>query len=80
MNGRLFTGPNGNTLFLPAAGRRWVESLCYAGSRGYYWSRTLCSSLPYGAYYLYFDSGHVEGVPFSRENGFTVRAVRVSQN
>ena len=80
VNGRLFTGPNGNTLFLPAAGDRWGESLGDVGSYGYYWSRTLYSYDPYVAYDLYVDSGCVLWGNYSRYNGFTVRAVRVSQN
>ena len=48
------TGPNGNSIFLPAAGYRYGTSLDYAGGR--YWNST-----PYGsdtdyAYYLYFNS------------------------
>ena len=80
VNGYLVTGPNGNTLFLPAAGNRWGVSLNYVGSYGYYWSRTLYSSYPYYAYYLYFDSGNVYWYYISRNYGFAVRAVRVSQN
>jgi len=80
VNGQLVTGPNGNTMFLPAAGGRWGESLYDAGSYGYYWSRTLYSGHPYNAGYLYFYS-----TAWSRWNngiyryyGHTVRAVRVS--
>ena len=80
VNGRLFTGPNGNTLFLPAAGGRWGESLDYAGSWGHYWSRTLGSGGPRIAYYLYFISGDVDWYIYYRYLGFSVRAVRVSQN
>ena len=81
VNGQLGTGPNGNTIFLPAAGDRWNESLYYVGSYGYYWSRTLYSSYPFDAYYLDFDSGDVYwGNDGDRLNGFAVRAVRVSQN
>ena len=82
VNGRLFTGPNGNTLFLPAAGGRWDESLYNAGSGGYYWSRTLGSSSPSLAFFLgfYFNSGYVGWGSVDRYYGFTVRAVRVSQN
>ena len=78
VNGRLFTGPNGNTLFLPAAGYRWYESLYRAGSYGYYWSRTLYSDDPSDAYYLYFSSGRMYWSNYYRDLGFTVRAVRVS--
>ena len=80
VSGRLFTGPNGNTLFLPAAGCRWDESLYYAGSHGFYWSRTLNSSYSYIAYGLYFDSNGVDWNDYYRDNGRSVRALRVSQN
>jgi len=80
VNGRLFTGPNGNTLFLPAAGYRWGESLDVAGSWGSYWSRTLLSYGPCYACDLYFGSGTVGWGSFYRGYGFAVRAVRVSQN
>ena len=82
VNGRLFTGPNGNTLFLPAAGGRWDGSRYYVGSYGYYWSRTLytCFSCSDLAYNLDFTSGYVGCDGDDRIIGFTVRAVRVSQN
>ena len=81
MNGRLVTGPNGNTLFLPAAGSRYDSSLYNAGSNGSYWSRTLYSGYPSNAYIVGFDSGGVDwGNNVSRNNGLPVRAVRVPQN
>ncbi len=82
VNGRLFTGPNGNTLFLPAAGGRWDGSLYYVGSYGYYWSRTLYTCFSYSvlAYNLDFTSGYVGCDGDNRIIGFTVRAVRGSQN
>jgi formylglycine-generating enzyme required for sulfatase activity len=80
VNGHLFTGPNGNTFFLPAAGYRRRESLYGVGSYGGYWSRTLSSSYPGDAYYLDFYSGYVGWRSDDRSIGFTVRAVRVSQN
>ena len=79
VNGRLFTGPNGNTLFLPAAGYRWGESLNDAGSYGFYWSRALYSSDPSDAYFLGFCSGGWSGWSiYYRGYGHAVRAVRVS--
>ena len=79
--GQLVTGPNGNTMFLPAAGYRWDDSLSDAGSDGYSWSRTLNSSGPRNAFSLYFGSGGWGyWISNYRYNGFTVRAVRVSQN
>ena len=83
VSGHLFTGPNGNTLFLPAAGRMTAAGFCYAGSWGGYWSRTLGPYYYiYNAYDLYFNS---EGVYWgdggsNRASGLSVRAVRVSQN
>ena len=77
--GQLVTGPNGSTMFLPAAGGRWSDSLGGAGSDGLYWSRTLNSGGPYVAYYLGFTSGpwYDWGGNY-RIYGLTVRAVRVS--
>ena len=81
VNGQLGTGPNWNTIFLPAAGYRWRESLYNVGSDGRFWSRTLNSSYPRGAYSLYFLSGYVLLNDTDNRNcGVTVRAVRVSQN
>ena len=78
--GQLGTGQNGNTIFLPATGGHWEESLYYAGSRGYYWSRTLSPYDSYNAYRLYFNSGGVYWYYSGRYYGFTVRAVLDSQN
>ena len=38
VKGLLITGPNGNTIFLPAAGCRWGGSLDAEGSYGNYWA------------------------------------------
>lgn len=57
-SGYKVTGPNGNSISLPAAGcRTCYGSVDYVGSYGYYWS-----SMPGGsedAWYLYFSSGSV---------------------
>ena len=52
------TGPNGNSIFLPAAGYRSGSSLYGAGSFGGYWSSTPYESNTNFAYYLLFDSGN----------------------
>ena len=78
VNGRKITSnSNGNSIFLPAAGYRYDTSLYFAGSRGYYWSRSLFTSYSYHAYGLYFDSSYVDWRSYYRGSGFTVRAVRV---
>ena len=57
VNGRKFTGPNGGTIFLPAAGYRLYDELRSLGSWGYYWSSTLNGSNPDHACSLDFGSG-----------------------
>ena len=54
--GYLVTSPNGNSIFLPAAGKRDRTSLKTVGSDGYYWSSTTGSRIAGNAYYLYFNS------------------------
>ena len=72
----LVTGPNGNTIFLPAAGGRWDGELYRAGSLGDYWSRSLYASRSYNAYYQDFYSGNWDWYYDYRYRGFPVRAVR----
>ncbi|MBQ1653360.1 MAG: InlB B-repeat-containing protein, partial [Bacteroidales bacterium] len=45
-NGVKFTGPNGNSIFLPAAGFHYDSGLYDAGSYGYYWSSSLGTGGP----------------------------------
>lgn len=72
------TGPNGNSIFLPAAGYRRDKLLRYAGSEGCYWSRTLAWLYPRNARVLSFDSRNVHGNTFTRFRclGQSVRPVR----
>ena len=77
VNGYNVEGPNGNSIFLPAAGYRYGSSLNYAGSRGYYWSST-----PYGfvggydsAYGLAFDSSNLSMNGYYRYAGRSVRPI-----
>ena len=79
VNGRLFTGTNGNSLFLPAAGFRWESSLNDAGSYGYYWSSSLNAGSPYNAWNYYFSSSYQCMSYQNRSYGYTVRAVRSAQ-
>lgn len=80
VNGIQVTGPNGVSLFLPAAGG-WSSSLNGVGSNGAYWSRTLSSTDPDDTYGLEFgSSGGRRRTNGIRPLGVSVRAVRVSQN
>lgn len=78
VNGRKFTGPNGNSIFLPAAGYRGGSELNGAGSYGYCWSSSLDTGYPNGAWSLDFYSGGCNLYGSNRDCGFTVRPVCVS--
>jgi hypothetical protein len=54
VNGRKVTGPNGNSIFLPADGFYFDTRLIRAGFEGNYWSATPNSRRNY-AYYIYFN-------------------------
>ena len=79
--GELFTGPNGKTIFLPAAG----DSKYYGvGSYGCYWSRSIWfvapnHYFPQNANDIYFTSEYAFSNCISRTAGCTVRPVRAPQ-
>lgn len=56
VKGYKVTGPNGNRIFLPAAGYRRGSSLNLAGSNGFCWTGTLYSGRSLNAYELVFSS------------------------
>lgn len=81
VKGYKFKGPNGNSLFLPAAGYCWDDTLCDAGSRGLYWSSSLWMDYPFNAWTYCFHS--FVGMCYydvNRSVGLSVRAVRARQN
>ena len=80
VNGYLVTGPNENTLFLPAAGTRWGSSRFGEGTDGYYWSRSLLYIMCYKANDLHFRQSSTGGVwdnGYERRLGLSIRPVRV---
>ena len=77
VNGHLVTGPNGNSMFLPAAGQRVYSSSYDVGTEGNYWSQTL-SSFSNRAVVLTVDAENRKFYAGYRDYGNTVRAVRVS--
>ena len=79
VNGRLITGPNGNSIFLPAAGERFYSLLLDAGSMSDYWSRELSSGNPICAKGIRFKSDDIFWLDGARAYGKSVRAVHVSQ-
>ena len=66
---------NGNSIFLPAAGSRHLESLDDVGTLGLYWSSSLIEDEPSSTWYSYFSPGTVCGGYGIRSYGFTVRPV-----
>lgn len=77
-SGYLVKGPNNQTIFLPASGRRCngEDLISRHGSYGYYWSSSLDVSSTDFAYNLYFCSGLVSPSYVScRYIGHSVRPV-----
>lgn len=80
--GLLLTGPNGNTLFMPAAGYRSNGTIINEGSSGYFWSSSFYP--PCGAYGYYFDLDtkdlSIKEISMRsnihRDGGVSIRAVR----
>lgn len=73
--GYLVVGPNGNSIFLPAAGCRGCRGdVHYVGSYGNYWSSTPSGSE--NAWYLHFSSGEVNMYRNYRCLGLSVRLVK----
>ena len=82
VNGRLVTGPNGNTMFMPAAGCRSGNDFVDVNALGEYWASTLASGASIVACLFSFGSNGMNDVALFNDRiyGRTVRAVRVSQN
>lgn len=75
VNGRLFTGPNGNSIFLPAAGYQSANGLTYEGSFGVYWTGSLYVDVPSRAWGFFFGADNCEEKLTTRNCGLSVRAV-----
>ena len=75
VNGYNVEGPNGNSIFLPAAGCRSDGDLGSAGSGGFYWSSSLYAYLSGSAYCLDLDSDDVSWDGYDRYYGQSVRGV-----
>ncbi len=90
VTGCIVTGPNGNSIFLPATGFHLRGSLNYAGSAGFCWSGTL-NTFPSSnivpeeyAYAIFFDNsyncssgygGRFPDISVFRDAGLPVRPV-----
>ena len=75
VNGYKFTGPNGNSIFMPASGGRSGERLIDSGSCGFYWlDRHVYYDINY-AYGFLLDSTTVTETNYYRMYGQTIRPV-----
>lgn len=75
VKGGKLTGPNGNSIFLPAAGWRLFDDLSRAGEYGSFWSSTQSPDDSDYAYYLGFSSDRADGGDNFRDSGRSVRPV-----
>lgn len=75
--GMRVTGPNGNSIILPAAGYYYDGSRHFVDGLGYFWSSSLHTDDPYDAYHLFFASDYyVNVINFDhRDYGLSVRPV-----
>lgn len=76
VKGMKVTGPNGNSIFLPAAGYRLGTDLGFRGSHGDYWSATLYQDRSDYACIFGFGGGDSSASGWGyRRGGFPVRPV-----
>ena len=75
VNGYKVTGPNGNSIFLPAAGVKNDANLDNTGSCGYYWSSSLYTDTPVLAHSGFFHSLEEGRSSNFRYQGLSVRPV-----
>lgn len=75
VNGYLFTGSNGATVFFPAAGGCLYDEFLMDGRDGYYWASTLDPENGDQAYHLSFRSPFVQLQYAFHFLGLSVRAV-----
>ena len=75
VRGSYVTGPNGNSIFLPAAGFDFKTNYT-AGKSGFYWSASLSEDNRYAYYISFSKNGPHLAKYFSRCHGYTVRPVR----
>ena len=84
VKGHLFTGPNGNTIFLPAAGHKAGFDIDYLNQIGIYWSSTLEPTTEVDGVRTYTDvyvlvndqSTNYVSCKFDRATGYSIRPVR----
>ena len=76
VTGRLVTGRNGKSIFLPCAGYKRYGDLVADGQGGFYWSSSIGEDSSPFASHFYFGSTAPNVGDGSREYGYTVRAIK----
>ncbi len=76
INGRLFTGTNGETLFLPASGQYGNYEIGGVGNHAFYWSNSLEVENPMSAWTIFIHDGPFGFGTGSRDRGYIIRPVR----
>ncbi len=76
-NGYNITGPNGNSIFLPAAGMDYLDGdgISREGELGRYWSSTPCGDSTRDAYLFAFVNGYIIRDRLSRRYRLSIRPV-----
>ena len=78
-HGILFTGSNGNTMFLPCAGQHYrFFSLFDGNDAGFYWSSSLRENFSYESWFVLFNADTLRVHYVNRPVGYSVRGVRWS--
>lgn len=79
VHGMKVTGPNGNSIFLPACGLKFGDRYEGEGSYGLYWTSTECPTGKYfvdNAYSFYFYRSSKPSInDYLRSNGHSVRPI-----
>ena len=71
------TGPNGNSIFLPAVGRKDHGDMYDIGEYGHYWSGSISSDYGHYMFELVFrDNGHYFALIHKNAEGRAVRPVQ----
>lgn len=78
MVGIQFTAENGNSIFLPLAGYRYLENVFQTGVYGYYWTGDLNSVLDWMAVDLNLGDGYNRMSNNTIYNGCSVRPVKAT--
>lgn len=79
VNGRMFIGPNGKSIFMPASGYITGSDYMYVGTLGRYWTSSINSDSGQRSYTLNFDTNNCVISSSGRNVGRSIRAVCTPQ-